>query len=186
MVGKELKSWFDVGHKRAADRTLEQQLMGLDELRARIPGKSVLDIGAAEGLISIQLIDDGAIAAHGVEMRADYVADANRLRGDRACTFDVANANEWTPQRQYDVVIMLAVLHKLENPVAACARFAQAARELVVIRLPPKRAPFIRDDRSGNKKFDIAKCMGVCGFRLGTHGKIGPKSEWVGYWYRES
>ena len=183
-LGKELKSWFDHGQKRKADRTLKQQLRGLGELQDRIAGKSVLDIGCAEGLISIQLIDRGAIAAHGIEMRPDYVEDANRLRGDRACTFEVANANDWIPQRQYDVVLMLAVLHKLKDPAEACLRFAQAARELVVLRLPPKHAPVIIDDRSENKPFDMASVMVKAGFRLGTHGTIGPFKEWVGYYER--
>lgn len=184
-LGKELKSWFEHGQKRKADRTLKQQLKGLGELQERIAGKTVLDIGCAEGLISIQLIDRGAIAAHGVEMRPDYVEDANRLRGDRACTFECANANEWAPVRQYDVVLMLAVLHKLRNPAEACAKFAAAARELVVLRLPPKTAPVIIDERSDLKPFDMGAVMQAAGFRLGTHGPIGPHKEWMGYYHRE-
>ena len=183
---KELKGWFKLGEGRKADRTLKQQLRGLGELQERIAGKSVLDIGCAEGLISIQLIDRGAIAAHGIEMRPDYVDDANRLRGDRACTFEVANANEWLPRRQYDVVIMLAVLHKLKNPAEACLRYAQAANELVVLRLPPKHAPLILDERSGMQPFDIGEVMTAAGFRLGTHGRIGPHEEWMGYYEREN
>lgn len=184
LAGKELKSWFEHGQDRKADRTLKQQLKGLGELQERVAGKTVLDIGCAEGLISIQLIDRGAIAVHGIEMRADYVDDGNRLRGDRACMFECANANEWTPVRQYDIVLMLAVLHKLKNPAEACMKFAQAARELVVIRLPPKRAPLVLDERSNMQPFDIAEVMRHAGFILGTHGLIGPHKEWMGYYER--
>ena len=180
---KDLRSWFKFGQEREGDRTLKQQLKGLGELQEHIAGKTVLDIGCAEGLISIQLFDRGAVAAHGFEHRADFVEAANELRGDRACTFEVADANDWEPKRQYDVVLMLAVLHKLKNPADACMRFAQAARETVVIRLPPYGTTII-DERSGSQPFDIAECMRHAGFRLGTHGKIGPHGEWMGYYER--
>ncbi len=182
--GKDLKSWFEHGQDRKADRTLKQQLKGLGELQERVAGKSILDIGCAEGLISIQLIDRGACAAHGIEMRPDYVEDGNLLRGDRACTFECANANTWEPQRQYDIVLLLAILHKLEEPGVACARFADAARELVVIRLPPEHAPKIIDLRSDNKPVDIDRVMRKRGFKLGTNGYIGPHREWMGYYER--
>lgn len=183
-IAKELKSWFDVGHARKADRTLKQQLKGLEELQAGIAGKTVLDIGCAEGLISMQLVDRGAASAHGIDMRPDFIEDAMRLRGDRPCTFETANANDWEPPQRYDVVIMLALLHKLKNPTEACLRYAAAARETVVLRLPPKEAPFIIDERSGGKPFDIAKAMHKAGFVLGTHGRIGPHQEWMGYYSR--
>jgi hypothetical protein len=39
----------------------------------------------------------------------------------------------------FDVVLLLAVLHKLRDPSAACARFARQARDLCVVRLPPAK-----------------------------------------------
>ncbi len=184
LFGKNLKSWFIMDDGREGDRTLKQQLKGLGELQERVAGKSVLDIGCAEGLISMQLVDRGAVLAHGVEHRPDFVADANRLRGYRPCTFECADANIWEPVDKYDIVIMLAVLHKLKNPAEACMKFAAAARELVVLRLPPKGAPVIIDERSYGQPFDMGKVMEAAGFRLGTHGEIGPKNEWMGYYER--
>ncbi len=183
-IAKELKSWFDVGHTRKADRTLKQQLKGLEELQNKITGKSVLDIGCAEGLISMHLVDRGATSSHGIDMRADFIDDATRLCEERHCTFETANANDWLPPQQYDVVLMLAVLHKLKDPREACLRYAGVARETVVLRLPPKEAPFIVDERSGSKPFNIAKAMEDAGFKVGTHGRIGPHHEWMGYYTR--
>ena len=178
--GKVLKPWFGKG----GDRTLAQQLTGLNALIQRVPGKSVLDVGCAEGLIGIHLYDAGACAVHGIEMRADFVAEANHLRGDRACTFEVADANRFVPKRDYDIVIMLAILQKLSNPMDACARFAGRARELVVLRLPPKLAPVIMDERSGNRPWDMDTAMKAAGFQrfLTTKGHL---DEWVGYYARE-
>lgn len=183
MAGKELKSWFSIDGN-PGDRTLKQQLKGLGDLRDRVPDKSVLDIGAAEGLISIYLVDHGATAVHGIEMRPDFVEVANRLRGDRACTFEVADANDYAPVSQYDIVIMLAVLHKLRDPTAACKRFAAAAREMVVLRLPPKGALIITDDRSGGKKHDIGRAMQASGFMLKNAHYEGPKGEFMAYYER--
>ena len=42
--------WF------GGDRTFEQQMTGLDWLAEACRGKSVLDFGCAEGLISIHLL----------------------------------------------------------------------------------------------------------------------------------
>ena len=98
--------------------------------------------------------------------------------------FDVADVNRYEPVRDYDIVIMLAVLHKLKRPSDACMRFANAAREMVVIRLPPKTAPVIIDERSDWQPFDMDFAMKCAGFYrfLTTKGHLG---EWCGYYSRE-
>ena len=181
---QEKLGWFHT-KKRPGDRAFEQQLTGLDHLIANVKGKSVLDVGCAEGLISHHLVDVGAIAAHGVEIVSGHVEVANKLRKDRACNFEVGDANEWVPRRQYDIVIMLAILHKLRDPAAACMRFAEVAREMVVIRLPPYGST-IRDERSGMEPFDIHAVMEDAGFYLRLSGPIGPFDEWMGYYERVS
>ncbi len=183
-MAKPLKPWFKTEGRDNGDRTLKQQLKGLGDLRDRVTGKSVLDIGAAEGLISIYLFDHGAKAVHGIEVRPDFVEVGNSLRGDRACTFEVADANDYTPVRQYDIVIALALLHKLREPVIACKRFAAAAREMVVLRLPPAGALVITDDRSGGKKYDIGRAMQESGFMLKNANYDGPKGEFMAYYER--
>ena len=173
------------GFGRGGDRTLEQQLIGLQPMIERVQGKSVLDVGCAEGLIGMHLYDAGAAEVHGVERRQDYVREANRLKGDRAgCTFEAVDANGYTPAKDYDIVIMLAVLHKLDNPSACCMRFVDAARELVVMRLPPKTAPVIIDDRSNGQPFDMDHTMKCAGFQRFITAK-GHLGEWVGYYARE-
>jgi 2-polyprenyl-3-methyl-5-hydroxy-6-metoxy-1,4-benzoquinol methylase len=183
MAGKELKPWFSI-NGAVGDRTLKQQLKGLGDLRDRVVGKSVLDVGCAEGLISTYLFDQGASAVHGIEVRPDFVETANSLRGDRACTFEATDANDYAPVRDYDIVIMLALLHKLRDPTAACKRFAAAAREMVVLRLPPKGALVITDDRSNGEKHDIGRAMTSSGFMLKKANYDGPKAEFVAYYER--
>lgn len=178
-----IKRWFNVGADKG-DRTIDQQLIGLDRLFATVPGKSVLDLGCAEGLISIELARRGALAVQGVEIRADHVAVGRKLVGDLPVALTAADLNTWQPTISYDIVIALALLHKLKNPSAACAAFCEASSGLVVIRTPPKVDPWvIVDERSGNKPHDIGKVLRANGFALseqlaGTFGEV------IGYWER--
>lgn len=182
MAASEPKiGWFTTKRRRG-DRTLKQQIEGLDRLITSARNRTVLDIGCAEGLISMHLIDHGAIAAHGIEIVAAHVEVANKLRKHRACMFETGDANDWKPKRQYDIVIMLAVLHKLRDPVAACKRYAAAAREQVVIRLPPYGTTIV-DERSDNQPFDIAQAMTDEGWTLEEESR-GPLNEWVGYYVK--
>ena len=184
MAGKDVKKgWFHTPG-RPGDRTLDQQLDGLDTLFMRCGGKTVLDVGCAEGLISIELAKAGAVAVHGIEIVPGHVEVANKLRGDLPITFEVADANVWSPPRSYDIVIMLALLQKLRNPTAAAARFAAAARKMVVLRLPPAHAPTIIDDRSNNEPHHIGTVMRNGGFYLEHAGYEGAFGEWVGYYHR--
>lgn len=177
------KGWFSTPG-RPGDRTLGDQLKGLDWLLANCAHKTVLDIGCAEGLISIEIARRGALAVHGVEIVPDHVEVANRLRGGLPITFEVGDANTWRPRRAYDIVIALALLHKTKNPTTVCAALAEAAREAVVLRLPPDHAPTIIDPRSKNEPHHIGDTMGRAGFRLVSAEKSGHFGEWVGVWVR--
>lgn len=181
--------WFEVFGK-AGDRTLRQQMMGLQPLMQTVEGRSVLDVGCAEGLISLECLRAGAAQVHGLEIRksavqtAITVAQNDPIAKDREWLFEEADANTAAPQRDYDIVLMLAVLHKLRDPLGACMRFAAAALHLVVIRLPPENAPKIIDARSGNSPVDIDLAMRVSGFERARAAYDGPFGEWLGYYRR--
>lgn len=177
------QGWFTT-QGRPGDRTLESQKIGLGRLYAAVRGKTLLDVGCAEGLLTMDLVSaGGAVAAHGVEIVKGHVEVAHKLQDTLPICFEQGDANAWIPQRQYDVVTLLAILHKLTNPSAACARFAAVARELVVIRLPPLHAPTIIDERSGNNPHHIGTVMAAHGWRLDEVVK-GPFDEWCGYYVR--
>ena len=184
LAGKAMKGWFHTPD-RPGDRTLIQQLTGLDPLLERVKGRTVLDVGCAEGLISMRLAYHGADYVWGIDIVPEHVKVAReiRLAGLHDCSFSVEDANTYKPMRDYDIVLMLAVLHKLRDPTAACRRLAAAARELVVIRLPPKHAPKIVDERSGNVPHDIGATMHREGFVL-AEVTTGHLDEWCGFFER--
>lgn len=168
--GKEARKaaygWFTLANK-PGDRTLEQQLTGLDPLWLKVVDRTVLDIGCAEGLIAIECCKRGAAFARGVEIVPVHVQLAKSLRNGMPCAFEVADAQTWVPDKLYDVVLLLAVLHKLPDPTSACVQLARVAKELCVIRFPAtSRWPVIVDARSGNEPHDIGEVMESLGFTL--------------------
>lgn len=182
------EGWFHTPG-RAGDRTLAQQLTGLHRVFVDIRGRTVLDVGCAEGLVGIELARCGAALVHGVELVASHIEVGRRLAlqagvQDRVA-FEEADANVAEPPRmRFDVVLMLAVLHKLRDPTAACVRYAGVCADLCVIRLPPKGAPVINDARSGYKPHDIGELMTrALGFRFEAEAE-GPFGEWMGYYRR--
>jgi SAM-dependent methyltransferase len=184
---KQVKGWFDMPG-RPGDRTFKQQLMGLDWLFANCAGKTVLDAGCAEGLIALECIKHGATSVHGVELVEDRVRLARKAATNRyasaLATFEVGDMNDWVPPHKYDIVLGLAILHKLKDPSRAAARLAMAAEWAVIFRLPPAGAPTIVDRRSGNTPHAIGSVMSARGFRLEEATNDGPYLEWVGRWER--
>lgn len=175
------RGWFNT-EGRLGDRDLYQQIMGLEQLYAEVAGKTVYDAGCAEGLISMELARLGAAHCYGVEIVSGHIEVANRLKGDLPCEFEVVNLNERVPHREVDIVIALAVLHKLKDPSAGCRALAACAKETMVIRLPPYGTRIV-DTRSENVPHDIHEVMTSCGFRLALRA-TGPFDEWMGYYRR--
>lgn len=163
--------------------------MGLGPLRQEVRGKTVLDVGCAEGGIDFWLAP-WALRVVGIEVRKDAVEEA---RAD-AKRMDLKNVHfRWQDATQpfhkdmdFDIVLMLAVLHKVKDPTAMCRHYARVARDLVVIRLPPATAPRIIDKRSDNVPHDIHVVMRQEGFEPESTGFTGPYGEWVGYYRRRN
>jgi len=174
------KGWFATPD-RPGDRTLEMQMLGLDPLLDEVKNANILDVGCAEGLIAMELAKRGAQVT-GVDIIESHIEAARFLRGNLSCRFEVADANNYQPD-DYDIILLLSVLHKLKDPSRACARFAKAAKNLVVMRLPPEHAPAIVDKRSNYVKHDMQAVMTWYGFELErvTRGSF---AEWTGYFRR--
>mgnify|MGYP001172519963 CR=1 FL=1 len=176
--------WF------GGDRTFEQQMTGLDWLAEACRGKSILDFGCAEGLISIHLLKHGAQFADGVELLPERVLQAERLARKEKLhlrsKFIACNAESWVAHRTVprDVTLALAILHKLRDPSTVARRQARATREMIVLRLPPATGSTIVDRRSGNVPHDIDAVLRSEGFVQKRAGNTGPLGEWIGVYRR--
>jgi trans-aconitate methyltransferase len=180
---KPIRPWFKFDG-REGDRTLDQQMLGLGLLMRSVKNATVLDVGCAEGLITIEMAKVGATALHGIEIRPQAVTDANALRGDLPITFEQGDMNSWLPQRNYDVVVMLAILHKLKDPLTVLDKLLYRCRDLAVLRLPPRSDnPVVHDARSGSKRINLKSAFTSNGFTQ-IHWTPGYLDEWVGYYRR--
>jgi 2-polyprenyl-3-methyl-5-hydroxy-6-metoxy-1,4-benzoquinol methylase len=180
---KATTGWF-VTRRRAGDRTIQQQMTGLEPLLADVSGRSVLDVGCAEGLIGVECAKAGASKIDGVELVAGHVDLGLRLaRKWKNVRLQEGDANSFVPAERYDVVLLLAILHKLRNPSQSCRTLADACEGLCVIRYPSSSVgEVIVDDRSQCETHDIGAVMLDLGF-LVEQVTAGPFAEQT-YFYR--
>lgn len=131
--------WFVIPGVQTGDRTFEDQAAGLEPAFLEAAGKTVLDIGCAEGLISYEFARRGAIV-NGTDSVADHIVVAQRFVGELPCSFrvehldhDVLKHDLW-PKRRWDIVAALGVLHKLWHPKKGVQWVARACSDLLLIR----------------------------------------------------
>lgn len=178
---KPYRHWFEQEDGAPFERTLAGQLIGLELLAARCRGRSVLDLGCAEGAIGKWLLEQGAARYHGMEVHPDRVAAARRLLP--GCVIDCRDLNNLAPPptpdgklHSFDIVLALAIAHKLRDPAAFLRAAAARCRELMVLRLP---GPVINDRRSNFVMCDPVAVL-ARGFRPIQFPK-GDREEWMVY-----
>jgi predicted RNA methylase len=177
------KGWFKIPGVQDGDRTIAEQLKGLGRLLDEVAGQTVLDLGCAEGLIANALLERGAARVFGVEIVAAAVETARRFcdSGDFICyDLNAPDVAQVVAARKTDVVIMLAILHKLRDPFRLLDAVIANEPKLVVIRTATATPGYVRDSRSGNVKFDVSKRLTKAGYVL-EHVDVGHFDEWVGY-----
>jgi 2-polyprenyl-3-methyl-5-hydroxy-6-metoxy-1,4-benzoquinol methylase len=178
-----MRPWF------GGDRSVEEQCLGLDLLFKHAVGKSVLDVGCAEGDIALLLASTGASRVYGIEIVPEHIEVAKYRRDKlgllQSCGFKVADAQEFLPGRQYDIVLLLAILHKLPDPTDALKGYMAHCNDMIVIRWPIRGPDTIIDQRSNWQKHKITKTLLAGGFAeiLRTDG---PRGELVSYFRRGS
>jgi hypothetical protein len=111
---------FDYYYRRWAP---EVRMSGLERLASGCAGKSVLDLGSAEGLIARCFLQGGAAVLHGVDIVSDRVIAAREVCGDFGnASFWQADLSDWPTFRArhaghllpwYDIVLYLGLHHHL-------------------------------------------------------------------------
>lgn len=183
------KGWFEIPGVQTGDRTIAEQMIGLDIALAEAGGARVLDLGCAEGLITREFVRRGALRALGVEIVADNAIEASYQCGGLPIDIVTADVGDWLqfragwPGDDADITLALAILHKLKNPTAAARVIARRTSRLAVVRLPPATPGFVLDARSGNVVHDITAAFAAEGLRL-AEVCTGPRNEWMGHYRR--
>jgi SAM-dependent methyltransferase len=181
------KGWFRIEGVQDGDRNIADQLRGLGVVEFK--DKAVLDLGCAEGLIAKYALLQGAKLVHGLEIVPGHVEVAREQCaefGDRA-KFYRMDLNAFATHdyliEHYDVVLMLAILHKLRWPFGLLYGIMRFTPEVCVVRLAPGSAGIIRDDRSGRVAYDVPHWFDANGYELEGTG-LGHYDEWIGYFRR--
>jgi SAM-dependent methyltransferase len=181
-------SWF------GKHRSFKEQMSGLRPALDFCSGKSVLDIGCAEGLIALEFLKAGASEVFGTDLFEPYVikAKANAAGHPRAM-FELSDVRQqaelWekdpTAVEPFDIVLALAVIHKtylLEQTTRYCAAMA---KEWLIIRLPSYGSNgCIRAKHYPFHEVDTLKVLPSLGFIL-ERDELGPRGERVHYWRRD-
>lgn len=182
------RGWFKLP-TRDGDRTLAEQMTGLEHALAEAKGKSVLDLGSAEGLIAFEFAKAGAREVRCIEFNADLVRSGEeelaRLGPFPAVRFEVGEVVQAMQKepRRYDIVLALAILHKLRDPVEGIRLAAQSTGSLLVVRLPIGSTGYIRSKFAPHNSGDLREVLTAEGFKL-ERKTNGPRDEQVRYWRR--
>lgn len=186
------KGWFRIEGVQDGDRTLDQQLIGLQPALAEATGRSFLDLGCAEALIARRFCEAGARTVRGVEIVPANAEEARRQCAAWPVKIHCQNVEDYVRERQekaqrgqlgWDCVLALAILHKLRRPDRVAEFIGRVTVELAVIRLPPHTPGFVLDARSDNVRYDITGVLHQHGLQLADVTE-GPYGEWMGYYRR--
>jgi SAM-dependent methyltransferase len=190
-----LKGWLKIPGVQEGERSLDEQMLGLTPALLHVRGKTVLDLGCAEGLIGLEFAKAGAVV-RGLELQQQYVDIGNRLAVEagvaKHCRFakhDLSDLNQAVIPASFpcpdgaDIVLALAIVHKLREPGRALRNMARLARQRLVIRLPIGSEGHIACKYDGAKSCDSHRVMYDAGFTLEQTQK-GPRGERVQHWVR--
>lgn len=183
------KGWFSIPGVQQGDRTLREQMMGLASALEEARGKTVCDLGTAEGLIALEFARAGATSVYGCDYNQALLNTAEEEMARhphlpvRFEYKDIAQAIEQGWSHQADIVLALAILHKLPDPAAGVKLCAAMARDLIVLRLPKGSTGIIRSKHVRTARCDVREILAAAGFKR-ERKEPGPRGEWVQYWRR--
>lgn len=182
------KGWFKIPGVRDGDRTIEEQMLGLGPALQECRGKTVLDLGCAEGVISREFARAGAKVL-AIELLKEHLAIARKLCKDFDVTFVQAHIDDYIKLKantdKFDIVLALGIIHKMPDPNTCLIFAAKSAKDLVLFRAPAKATKGVVKSKFTSKTCDVPRVMTSLGF---VDEKIieGTRNESVQYWRRKT
>jgi SAM-dependent methyltransferase len=187
LKSRPYRPWYVIG-ENGGEVALERQFSGLHMID--VSGKTVLELGCAEGLVSLEMIKRGARLVHGVELRDRALEVARSIahvtsNNDRM-TFWLGNLTQIPDVLSqpgmldsYDVVTAMAVLQKMPNQPSILEHMLQKCRETFVIRLPVRKAFQYRYKKTAwsFNGADVVPLIEAQGFKMRWEGPGYPKGE---------
>lgn len=121
-------------HTEGDDRSATRDLV----LPKSLAGKSVLDVGSALGYFCFEAEARGAERVVGVELRGDRFRDAMLLKDIKGSNVEFVQRDIVLdpPDESLDYVLLLNVVHHLNEPFRAMRQLASMTRERLIIEFP--------------------------------------------------
>lgn len=185
------KGWFRVpGVRPKGDRSIEEQMLGLGPALDECKGKTVLDLGCAEGALGREFVKAGAVDVLGIEALESHLDVALQYCKDfmPPMRFVCAKLEKYMPAHeppeQFDIVLNLGVAHKVRDPNTVMRWACRSARDLVCFRGCAAYWDGWFEAKRGGVRCHVPTVMGEQGFAF--EKKIaGARGEAVEYWRRQ-
>jgi len=186
-MGVSNKGWFTVPGIRPGDRTIEEQMLGLAPALAEANGATVLDLGCAEGVISLAFAKAGAARVLGVELLQSHLDVARRIcKGQKNVSFICEHLDDTAKRpivEQFDIVLALGVIHKLHDPSIPLRFAARSCKRLICYRAPAASVNGVIRSKHSKMPCDVPAILKEEGFVEGETIN-GVRGEAVQYWRR--
>ena len=129
-------------HTRGRDRSSTRDLIFPQSL----VGKSVLDIGSALGYFCFEADAKGATRVLGIELDSERFRQACLLKNIIGSQVEFVQRDilEQPLDEEFDYVLLLNVIHHLDEPIRAIHQLAGITRETLVIEFPTIEDPKFR------------------------------------------
>ena len=180
------RGWFVIPGVQDGDVALDDQMQALWPAVAEAKGKTVLDIGCAEGLIGREFARAGARAVTGLESIEAHLDVAREHCAGLPMTFVHANINQPQPDYSADIVLALGVAHKLQFPEVGIRFAARSSRGLVLLRSGRGATNGVIRSKYHGNTCDSHAIMRAEGFEIErlVDGPPKRREEVVEYWRR--
>ena len=140
------RGWFQIPNIRLdGDRSIQEQMLGLEDALAECAGKTVIDLGCAEGAISRAFAEAGASRVLGIEVLESHLKVARAYcKGYPQIEFVCANLRDYIPahpdHERFDITLCLGIAHKLPDPAVPLRFAARCTKDLLLFRAPGRAA----------------------------------------------
>lgn len=102
-------------------------------------GKTVLDLGCMHGFFLYEALKRGAKRAVGIDHDVAEMAVAQEIKEimDMPVELFHEKIEEYQPDQQFDIVLMMNITHVLSDPKETTTKFLDVAKELLVVEYRP-------------------------------------------------
>lgn len=144
-----MKNWFHIeGVTQQGIKSLEDRIHGLSYVKDYLSNHvqtpiKLLDLGCAEGLIGDWLLSENDVdSIVGIDANQESIDLSKQVFADKTnYHFNCCDLNHYTKisqfEQSYDIVLLLAILQKLKNPIKFLEYvISKTSPQIVAIRVP--------------------------------------------------